>query len=82
MDEALAAHRGFPLLAPRDRAFARQLVATTFRRLGQIDALIAHGLSAPLPDRARPVSDVLRLGVAQLVFLGTPSHAAVSTAVD
>lgn len=82
LDEALAAHRGLLLLEPRDRAFARQLVATTLRRLGQIDALIAHALTAPLPDRARPVGDVLRLGVAQLAFLGTPSHAAVSTAVD
>jgi 16S rRNA (cytosine967-C5)-methyltransferase len=82
LDEALAAHRGLPLLAPRDRGFARQLVATTLRRLGQIDALLAHALDAPLPDRARPVMDLLRLGVAQLVFLGTPSHAAVSTAVD
>lgn len=82
LDEALAGHRGLSLLEPRDRAFARQLVATTLRRLGQIDALIAHALSAPLPDRARPVSDVLRLGVAQLAFLGTPSHAAVSTSVD
>ena len=82
LDEALAAHRFLPLLDPRDRAFTRQLVATTLRRLGQIDALIAHGLSAPLPDRARPVTDVLRLGVAQLAFLGTPSHAAVSTSVD
>ncbi len=82
LDEALAGHRGLLSLEPRDRAFARQLVATTLRRLGQIDALIAHALSAPLPDRARPVSDVLRIGVAQLAFLGTPSHAAVSTAVD
>lgn len=82
LDEALAAHRGLPLLVPRDRAFARQLIATTLRRLGQIDALIAHGLSAALPDRARPVTDVLRLGVAQLAFLGTPGHAAVSTSVD
>lgn len=82
LDEALPAHRGLAALDPRDRAFTRQLVATTLRRLGQIDALIAHGLSAPLPDRARPVTDVLRLGVAQLAFLGTPGHAAVSTSVD
>jgi 16S rRNA (cytosine967-C5)-methyltransferase len=82
LDEALAAHRELPLLEPRDRAFARQLIATTLRRLGQIDALIAHALEAPLPERARPVTGILRLGVAQLAFLGTPSHAAVSTAVD
>ena len=37
---------------PRDRAFARLLVATVLRRLGQIDALIAHCLNTPLPPRA------------------------------
>lgn len=82
LDEALAGQRGLLLLEPRDRAFARQLVATTLRRLGQIDALIAEALTTPLPQRARPVSDILRLGVAQLGFLRTPPHAAVSTAVD
>ncbi len=82
LDEALASHQGLARLDPRDRAFARQLVATVLRRLGQIDALIAYALTAPLPERARPVTNLLRLGVAQIAFLGTPSHAAVSTAVD
>jgi len=82
LDDALAAHTDLAALAPRDRAFARLLVATCLRRLGQIDALIATALSAPLPVAARPITNILRLGVAQLVFLGTPSHAAVSTAVD
>jgi 16S rRNA (cytosine967-C5)-methyltransferase len=82
LDEALAGHNGMAALTSRDRAFARQLVATTLRRLGQIDAMVASALSAPLPASARAVTDILRIGVAQLVFLGTPSHAAVSTAVD
>jgi 16S rRNA (cytosine967-C5)-methyltransferase len=50
--------------------------------LGQIDALIAQALAAPLLPQARAITNILRLGVAQLVFLHTPSHAAVSTAVD
>ncbi len=82
LDDTLAAHRALAALQPRDRAFARQLVGTSLRRLGQIDALIAQALATPLPARARPVTDVLRLGVAQLLFLGTPAHAAVSTAVE
>ncbi len=81
LDEALAAHAGLARLDPRDRAFARLLVATTLRRLGQIDALIAGRLERPLPPRATKVHDVLRLAVAQLVFLGTPAHAAVDRAV-
>lgn len=69
-------------LPARDRAFARLLVATVLRRLGQIDALIAHCLNTPLPPRAAMVHDMLRLGIAQLLFLRTPPHAAVATTVD
>ena len=58
------------------------LVATVLRRLGQIDALIADCLNMPLAPRAAPVHDILRLGVAQLLFLRTPPHAAVATSVD
>jgi len=70
------------VLQPRDRAFTRLLVATVLRRLGQIDALIAHCLNTPLPARASLVHDMLRLGIAQLLFLRTPPHAAVATTVD
>ena len=69
-------------LSGRDRAFARLLVATVLRRLGQIDALIAQCLNIPLAPRAMLVQDILRLGVAQLLFLRTPPHAAVATSVD
>ena len=81
LDDALAEHEGLAALEARDRAFARLLVATTLRRLGEIDALIDARLTHPLPPRAMRARDALRLGVAQLVFLGTPAHAAVDTAV-
>ena len=48
------------------------MVATVLRRLGQIDALITETLTKPDPVRAG-VLDILRLGVAQLVFLDTPA---------
>src|ERR1041384_1514558 len=69
-------------LSVRDRAFARLLVATVLRRLGQIDALIEDCLNTPLAPRAALVHDILRLGIAQLLFLRTPPHAAVATSVD
>ncbi len=81
LDEALAGHAGLAALAPRDRAFARLMVATALRRLGQIDALLDSCLDRPLPARARRVRHALRLGVCQLVFLGTAPHAAVDSAV-
>lgn len=81
LDEALEAHASLPALEARDRAFARVLTATALRRLGQIDALIDHGLEHPLPAKARPIRHILRLGICQLLFLGTPAHAAVDTTV-
>jgi 16S rRNA (cytosine967-C5)-methyltransferase len=82
LDDAIDDNREMSGLPARDRAFARLLVATVLRRLGQIDALIAHCLNTPLPPRAAMVHDMLRLGIAQLLFLRTPPHAAVATTVD
>ena len=82
LDEALQDHPGVASLEARDRAFARNLVATVLRRLGQIDALIDGCLERPLPKKAGAVRDLLRLGVCQLLFLKVPPHAAVDTAVE
>lgn len=66
----------------RDRTFVRLLTTTALRRLGQIDDLLRRFLSKPLPDKTAYVTDVLRIAAAQIVFLNTPPHAAVSTAVS
>lgn len=66
----------------RDRAFARALALTVLRRLGQLDQLIDRYLAREPKGKAQSVRLVLRLGAAQLVFLGTPAHAAVATSVD
>ncbi len=81
LDDSLDTHPDLNALEPRDRGFVRLLTATVLRRLGQIDALIDGALTNPglLPKAV--VHDVLRLGVAQLAFLGTPPHAAVDTSV-
>jgi 16S rRNA (cytosine967-C5)-methyltransferase len=81
LDAALAAHPGFARLSPRDRAFARLLATTVLRRLGEIDAALKSLLARPLARGAGPVMNALRLGAAQRLFLGTPPHAAVDTAV-
>jgi 16S rRNA (cytosine967-C5)-methyltransferase len=82
LDDAIEDNPTMAELSVRDRAFARLLVATVLRRLGQIDTLIADCLNTPLAARASIVHDVLRLGIAQLMFLRTPPHAAVATSVD
>ena len=81
LDQALDAAPGLDALPSRDAAFARLLLLTTLRRLGQIDAFLAGLMDRPLPARRGPVQDVLRLGVCQLAFLETPAHAAVASTV-
>ena len=81
LDDALAGHRGFAALDPRDRAFVRLLLATTLRRLGEIEEVLAGLMNKPLEGANAVGRQVLRIGAAQLLFLGTPPHAAVDTSV-
>jgi 16S rRNA (cytosine967-C5)-methyltransferase len=81
-DESFDKHPRTRSLIERDRAFAYTLVATTLRRLGQLDAAIDSCLAKPLTPKAKRIRDVLRLGAAQLLFLHTPAHAAVDTSVS
>jgi 16S rRNA (cytosine967-C5)-methyltransferase len=82
LDEAIDAAMGKSDMEPRDRAFARLLATTTVRRLGQIDNALGRLIEAKLPLRPEALMNLLRLGAAQLMFLDTPPHAAVATAVD
>jgi len=82
LDDALARHPGFPALDPRDRAFVRLLLATTLRRLGEIDTVLGAMIERPLEGANAIGRQILRLGAAQLLFLGTPAHAAVDTSVQ
>lgn len=80
LDEALAAH---PLGgSDADNKFTRLLVLTVLRHIGQIDALLAGYLETKLPPKRQAVTQALRLGVAQLLLLNTPAHAAVHETVE
>jgi 16S rRNA (cytosine967-C5)-methyltransferase len=83
--------RGLPLEAamtaatqgidrPADRALARAIAAETLRWLTDIDALIDGATRNRLADDAKARA-VMRLALAQVLVLGTPEHAAVSTAL-
>ena len=65
-------------LAPRDRAAAHRIAAMVLRRAGSLDAVLEPYLRREPPP---PVRDALRIGAAELLLLGTPPHAAVSSAV-
>jgi 16S rRNA (cytosine967-C5)-methyltransferase len=75
LEDALDA---LPRLDPRDRGFAHLLAATVLRRLGTLDAVIEPWLRRAPPEAVR---HALRLGVAQLLLLGTRPHAAVGATV-
>ncbi len=64
---------------PRDRAAAHRLAATVLRRAGTLNAVLEPHLRRAPPDAVRWI---LWLGAAGLLFLDTPAHAAVGTAVD
>jgi 16S rRNA (cytosine967-C5)-methyltransferase len=76
IEEAL---NSLPAAAPRDRAAAHRLAATVLRRLGTLDAVLEPYLRKQPPE---PVRHVLWIGVAGLLLLETPEHAAVATAVE
>ncbi len=82
LDDELAQARDIAALAPRDRAFARLLIATVLRRLPELDRALAGLMDRPLPAKAAEARWALRLGAAQLLFLESPPHAAVATSVD
>ncbi len=69
-----------PVTVPaRDRGAAHRLAAMVLRRLGTLEAVLEPLLARAPPP---PVRLALLLGAAQLLFLHTPAHAAVGTAVD
>lgn len=67
---------------PRDRAFAHALAATALRRKGQIDVVLESYLEQKLRARTGKARVILLCGVAQLLFLETEPHAAISTSVE
>ncbi|OEU17535.1 S-adenosyl-L-methionine-dependent methyltransferase [Fragilariopsis cylindrus CCMP1102] len=77
-------------LDQRDRAFARNLLSTTERRMGQIDQVIksfAHKKEDKKKNTKIRPHDILceaalRIGATQILFLDVPTYAAVSETVE
>jgi len=82
LDDALDRCGTFARLEGADRGFARALASEMLRRRGTLDHILGAFIDRPLPKKAARVTDILRLAATQVLFLQTPAHAAVSTAVD
>jgi 16S rRNA (cytosine967-C5)-methyltransferase len=72
------ATQGVP--AGPDRALAHAIAAEALRRLPDLDALIDSATRLNLADDAKARA-VLRIALVQALALGTPPHAAISTAL-
>ena len=79
--EAALDSAGRGLTRPEDRGLALAIAAEVLRRLPDLDALIDSATQRPLPDDAKARS-VLRMALVQALVLGTPPHAAISTALS
>jgi 16S rRNA (cytosine967-C5)-methyltransferase len=69
-------------LDPREGALATELVYGTLRRSLQLDAALAPHSRRPVADLDPAARVALRLGAYQILFLRTPSHAAVAETVE
>jgi 16S rRNA (cytosine967-C5)-methyltransferase len=69
-------------LEGRDRAFAYALAMATLRHLGETKAIIAPYLAKPLAQSSGAADTILLTGATQLLFLGTPDHAAIDSSVE
>ncbi len=81
LDWALNTSKNLTKLDSRDRSFVSLLVLTALRRHGQIDKIISRFIKKPLKKNSQ-VNYILKIALAQILFMDTPDYSAVSTAVE
>ncbi len=72
----------FTGLGPQDRLLVRAILLSALRHLRVIDAYIDKLVTSPLPEGAKALRQLLRVGAAQILFLDVPDRAAVDLAVS
>ena len=71
------------LAQSRDRALANRMVTTALRHHGQIDAVFKEVLAKGVPQRAGILEAVLRIAIAQLLWLDDiAAHSAIHLGVE
>lgn len=78
---ALSAHLSRSQMTRADRGLTTDLVYTTLRRRGTLDAVLATVVTRPLVDVDPRVLDLLRTATCEHMYLGKPPHAVVDNAV-
>jgi len=80
--DRLAGDGGFAALSPPDRGLTRAIATSALRGLGIIRAALSARMAGGMPADAGPLEPALIAGVAQLLFLNVPDHAAVHATVE
>lgn len=71
------------IISEQDKKFARLLISTVERHLGQIDSILSQFTRSDTNKKYKSIVQAcLRIGVAQLLFIGTPPHAAIGETVE
>ena len=81
LDWALSTNKNLAKLDSRDRSFVSLLVLTALRRQGQIDKIISSFIKKPLKKNSQ-VNYILKIALAQIMFMDTPDYSSVNTAVE
>lgn len=69
-------------LEARDRALARLITLEVLRHAGELKAVISSFIAKPIKGETGKLWPILMSAAAQLLYLDTPPHAAISLAVD
>lgn len=72
----------FTGLGPQDRLLVRAILLSALRHLRVIDTFIDELVASPLPEGAKALRQLLRVGATQILFLDVPDRAAVDLAVS
>ncbi len=79
---ALSEHLHGSEMSRADRGLTTDLVYTTLRRRGTLDAVLSTVVTRPLDDVDPRVLDVLRMATCEHMYLAKPAHAVVDSAVN
>ena len=66
----------------KDRKFCRLLITVVLRKLGQIDHVLGRFLKRGIPQKENTFNNIMRIGVAELLFIETAKYAAINDAVE
>ena len=65
----------------KDRKFCRLLITVVLRKLGQIDHVLGRFLKRGIPQKENTFNNIMRICVAELLFIESAKYAAINDAV-